>query len=313
MMGKPKPEAAPAPENDYTIAEYLDIWYEKYCLGPDVTRPEYHRSQIKNIKRLIGERKLKEFTREDVQEFKTNRFKDGVVASTVNRTTSVLSGMFDYARRVGQIITVSPFEEYEQLPEDSKIPPIPNHDEVERLVGHAVTLDSLVGAYLGFVSETGLREEEALQLERTALRIHSDGSGWLKLDKTKTHTAREVPLSPKAIAWVEDLPVIIGNPYVFVSLERMDRLRCSYMKQIFHAARKLAGIECTVHGLRHYRCTTWLEDGAPVNYVQEWMGHASITTTMRYAHTSKTAANRILREVREKEAERREDGRKEAR
>jgi hypothetical protein len=42
------------------------------------------------------------------------------------------------------------------------------------------------------------------------------------------------------------------------------------------------------------------------------MGHKRIETTMRYAHTSKEGGNRIIREIRKKEAERRDDDAKEA-
>ena len=36
------------------------------------------------------------------------------------------------------------------------------------------------------------------------------------------------------------------------------------------------------HILRHSAARHWLSEGVPINYVSQWLGHASIATTMTY-------------------------------
>lgn len=58
---------------------------------------------------------------------------------------------------------------------------------------------------------------------------------------------------------------------------------------------KLAGIDhVRLHDLRH-TCASWLvQDGVPIQEVQRILGHASIVTTMRYAHLGRTQDELVL-------------------
>ena len=42
--------------------------------------------------------------------------------------------------------------------------------------------------------------------------------------------------------------------------------------------------DVSLHVLRHTCCSRLVQGGMPLVHVKEWMGHKSITTTMRYAH-----------------------------
>ncbi len=60
------------------------------------------------------------------------------------------------------------------------------------------------------------------------------------------------------------------------------------------AARAL-GLHVTPHDFRHYRATQMLEEGAPLEAIQDILGHADISTTKRvYAHYTKPRIREIF-------------------
>jgi integrase/recombinase XerD len=91
----------------------------------------------------------------------------------------------------------------------------------------------------------------------------------------------------KASIWQEVVVLRPEDPDAPVFRSRQGgALDASQVHRIVKAAAKRAGLPETVsaHWLRHAHVSHALDRGAPVHLVQATVGHASLTTTSRYAH-----------------------------
>lgn len=105
------------------------------------------------------------------------------------------------------------------------------------------------------------------------------------VDVPKSGHGREVPLSRQALRALKAHRHLQGK-YVFCRDDgRM--LNQDDVPELLHAACRRAGLrKVGWHVLRHTFASHLVMRGEPLKSVQELLGHASITTTMRYAHLS---------------------------
>jgi integrase len=127
-------------------------------------------------------------------------------------------------------------------------------------------------------ANTGLRRNEALQLKlpevkADALIIHS-----LESAPTKSRKWREVPLNDAAIAAIEALKEYGAKPYL------LPRITPPSLTRAFAACANRVALPGSLHSLRHTFVSHLVMAGVDLPTVQKLAGHASITTTMRYAH-----------------------------
>jgi len=59
-----------------------------------------------------------------------------------------------------------------------------------------------------------------------------------------------------------------------------------------------AGVECSLHQLRHSHATALVQDGVSLATIRKRLGHKHIQTTLRYAEQSDSAADAELRQRR---------------
>jgi integrase len=153
----------------------------------------------------------------------------------------------------------------------------------------AAQLAALEAPY-GFVCRlalgTGLRWGELCRAQASDVkRVRVQGSGeeqrYLEISHTKSKRVRRVPLSPELAAELRGrvgrlVPYATGSPGSFAT-----------------QVRRLTGTEgFHVHQMRHTFACQWLERGGSLAALQQVLGHASITTTQRYARLSDEAVMR---------------------
>ena len=142
-----------------------------------------------------------------------------------------------------------------------------------------------------FAIHTGLRLGEILNLKWEEVDLEN---GIVKTLVQKNRRMLEVPLNEKALAVVLGWHGLRKCEYVFYNPETGAQWKDLWLG-LKKACRK-AGIDgVTWHTFRHTFASRLTRAGADLVTVKEFLGHSSISVTMRYAHTNREAKIRAVK------------------
>lgn len=184
-----------------------------------------------------------------------------------------------------------------------------------RLIDAAHAIDPQIYAMVLLGGDAGLRRGEICGLDWTDVDFQRDTlhvsrsvcSKTGKLTPPKGGRKRIVPLTGRLRAALQALPRGLQGPV----LRREDGRRIpwatprEWMKRAQRRAQArytlstgvLGDVDTTgyLHGLRHTFCSRLAMKGAPVKAIQEFAGHAEMSTTLRYMHLSEGARRDAIR------------------
>lgn len=277
------------------------------------TVENYHH-YLQRFADFIGTKNVGDLTVNDVHDFQLflNRYKDqhnkNLSPKTQNFHLIALRAFLKFLVR--QDIPCLAPEKIDLKKIGERIVDFITREEVERLFG-AIDISKRVGmrdrAILETLYSTGLRVSELVSLNR----------GQVDLERReftirgKGQKPRIVFLSERCVKWIrlyltersdnwEPLFVSTGRTRDSdeLGLGEKRRLTAYTIQENVRRAARMAGIgkKVTPHVIRHSFATDLLHNGADIRAVQEMLGHASITTTQIYTHST----NARLREVHER-------------
>ncbi len=152
----------------------------------------------------------------------------------------------------------------------------------------------------------GLRTREGVSL---AVPQIDRGRMMLHIQAAKGGKDRYVPLPEKTLElirrywgthrdpqWIFPSPMQRKPESSFGSTKPMDP---TGVQRTFKLALKECGIEkpATIHSLRHSYATHLLETGVNVRHIQNYLGHASLQTTMIYTHLTRNGHEQTVRRI----------------
>lgn len=135
--------------------------------------------------------------------------------------------------------------------------------------------------------DTGARHTEISTLRWDAVNL-DDGS--IKLWRSKVQNQSVLFMSNRVKAVLTRRQLTAKGPFIFMGPDGDAR---KYNSTPFRRAFDRAGLKgCSAHTLRHTHATRLIQNGMNLYEVKEILGHASINTTMRYAHLEKANVSR---------------------
>jgi site-specific recombinase XerD len=182
-------------------------------------------------------------------------------------------------------------------PREKKLPVVLSTGEVRSILGRVRRYHYRV--CLSTIYACGLRLQEGLHLQVS--HIDSDRL-LLHICHGKGGRDRYVPLPKPILDLLRQYWVTHRNPlWLFPSVFRSGNapMEASGVQRAFRAALHESGISkpATIHTLRHSWATHLLEAGVNLRIIQEYLGHASPSTTAIYTHLTQPGNDRAVRAI----------------
>jgi integrase len=229
---------------------------------------------LKVARAFFKKKRIDEVTPWDLERFKATRV-EHVSKSTVNRDIAVLKRLFNLAVDWG-LLQKNPLRKVAHYRIEEKLMRVLTHEEERKLVEAAAPHFKPV---IVVAINTAMRRGELLDLQWEQVDLVT---GTITVRHSKNGRVRHVPLNRTAQEALLSIPEPhTGHVFRYRGAPIQDT------KTAFLKAVKRAGISpCRFHDLRHTAATRLVLAGVDLATVKELLGHASISTTMRYAHPS---------------------------
>jgi integrase len=256
----------------------------------------------------FGEKRLTEITPFDIEKFKIERLQiitpkgKPITKNAINRTLEVMCKMFTLAMNQEQWgVAKNPCRQVEKFTIEKRPYRILTKEEEERLFDHLVGRRKHLAYIVALNLHTGLRPSELVKLQVSDVDF---ANRRLKIEHTKTNTARFVPMNRNS----EELLIELSqkakekqSPFLFPSPRDPQKPMARFNKA-FAAAVKEAGLasdgyvqNITPYKLRHTFATRLAElTRGDAFTLQKVLGHANITTSRHYVHVQEEQVRRAI-------------------
>ncbi|MDR1195536.1 MAG: site-specific tyrosine recombinase XerD [Endomicrobium sp.] len=235
---------------------------------------------------------VEEFKHNDITDFLWEIKTEGLKPRSIYRMIESLRQFYKFLN-IEDLIKNNPtaYLAVPRIPED--LPGMLSFEEVELLLNSVSASDDMNirnRAMLELLYATGLRVSELINLKFSNINIDE---AFLKV-MGKGAKERLIPFGSKARNFLnvylqKRKPVSNVGEHVFISRLGKKLSRVEFWRQLKNIAVK-AGINknITPHTLRHSFASHLLAGGADIRFVQEMLGHSSISTTQIYTHLDNT-------------------------
>lgn len=270
--GLPLEDATPA--QGLTMKGLLEATTQRYWKGAKAEHSSV--ACAEEVVELLGEtRHPGTVTTAVIDELVGKLSKKGNGPATINRKLSALSKMLTHAATRGMIQSKPHIEKKKETTGRVRWY---SHEEEKYILDWFNELDDhIYRDLLSFLADTGARLGEALRLEArdcsdVYVAFHETKGGKPRsvpiTQRVRDILARIRPASPTGLVFGS---VVLGNLYY-----HWDRMKKS--------SPFADDPQAVIHTFRHTCASRLVQGGTPIQVVQQWLGHTTLTMTLRYAY-----------------------------
>ena len=262
----------------------FDDFAKDYLQWAKVNKKSWDRDGqlIENLKKDFSGKHLSGITPPLVENYKAKRIQE-VKPATVNREVACLKAIFFKAILWGKFKGENPVSKKVKLfKEENTIVRWLTKEEILELLKRCSKNKNLLNMVICALN-TGMRLGEIFKLKWTDIDLKTH---LVRVEYGKNSKQRFIPMSAQLEDTLRDIRAgekTLDCPYVF----NHNGIEYTFIRRAFGNALKKAGIkDFRFHDLRHTFASHLVMSGVPLNTVRELLGHASMETTLRYAHLS---------------------------
>jgi integrase len=302
----------PTDKQDWTAEQACTLWVENHKLATARAKSN-ERSLLRQLIRVLGSKKLKEITLDDLKAYRVRR---GEAEGKKNRTINLELRIVISVLKEENLWKRSLKENYKPLSEsESDVGQALTDEQLLKLERTARTNDRWFVAYHAemLAANSGMRGGEirktvigAVDLENRRIHIRrkatktNKGARIVELNalamvavaKLYERAQRLGAVSPDHYLLPADLSKHVKNGDPFKDRRGFDVTQHQQgWRTAWHNLRKKAGLEgIRFHDLRHTFITRMAENNVPLPVVRSMVGHMSAKVTEHYTHISTNAA-----------------------
>lgn len=273
---------------DQLFEEFAWQWFEDYVVANNKFSEQRAKQSMLRLTLIpfFGRLRVTDITTHHMEQYKAQQVKEGVSNKTIRNRLTVLHKCLSCAYEWLKLEGSPPRAKWPKCP-----PPESDYlssEECKLLLSHA---EGIVHEMILTTLRTGMRQGEIKGLQwpcinwdnRMVIIRHSYCDIRKTLDTPKNDKERCIPLDTD----VAELLYRRKKEEGFVFMDRDKPFNSPRLNLRLAKVCQKAGLrKLTWHDLRHTFATHLAMRGVPLNTVQALLGHASITTTMRYAHVA---------------------------
>jgi site-specific recombinase XerD len=235
---------------------------------------------------------LRNISFHDVDRFIDQQHAQGLTPATINRRLYALKHFFDVLVEP-QVVSLNPVKPSHMLRRGRPLPKLLAKEPLEQLF--ARIQHPMDRALFLLMLRCGLRVSEVAPLK---VRDIDWTQHTVRIEQGKGRKDRQVYLSADALASLREClkqrPASVPGDVVFWNQKRPSHalsIKAIQKKMARYAA--AAGVVASCHRLRHTFASNLLEQGAEIVSIRELLGHASITSSERYAKVSNQKVKQV--------------------
>lgn len=252
----------------------LKILFDRY--GDILWMPGSHKYNVTNfigeLNDMLPEPEFVSFTQDMLDEIVGKLRKRGNSNATINRKMAALGKLLRKAQKMGDVINLPEFQrQKEKAGRIRFLEPV----EEEMLFSELRAVNEAYYRLSVFLVDTGARLNEGLGLRWNDVNTKR-ATFWV----TKSGRSRSVPLTKRASKAVFGADRRQSGPFSDISEQKY--------RTAWNAVKEQVGLghdkDVVPHVLRHTCASRLVQGGIDIRRVQMWLGHQTLSMTMRYAH-----------------------------